>query len=185
MKHRLPLLLAALGGIGWVTPVLAHGVTIEYQPTESIQVQAEYDSGEPMKEAQVMVYSPENLSEPWTQGTTDEQGQYVFVPDPSQPGNWEVTVRQAGHGDIVVIPVGEDDGAVADGDASGADGDAPGADGDAPGADGEAVAEPTSETQSEPASQTAQLSPVQQGITIGAVIWGFIGTALFFARGKR
>jgi len=67
----------------------------------------------------------------------------------------------------------------------GADGDAPGADGDAPGADGEAVAEPTSETQSEPASQTAQLSPVQQGITIGAVIWGFIGTALFFARGKR
>ena len=165
--------------------MLAHGVTIEYQPTESIQVQAEYDSGEPMKEAQVMVYSPENLSEPWTQGTTDEQGQYVFVPDPSQPGNWEVTVRQAGHGDIVVIPVGEDDGAVADGDASGADGDAPGADGDAPGADGEAVAEPTSETQSEPASQTAQLSPVQQGITIGAVIWGFIGTALFFARGKR
>jgi thiamine biosynthesis lipoprotein ApbE len=30
-------------------------------------------------------------------------------PTADQPGNWEVTVRQAGHGDIVaIIPVGED-----------------------------------------------------------------------------
>lgn len=171
MKSRFPLLLAALGSIGWVTPVLAHGAHIEYQPTESIQIQAKYDSGEPMKAAQVMVYSPENLSEPWTQGTTDDQGRFVFSPDISQPGNWEVTVRQAGHGDIVAIPVGGDDGPVAANDA--------------PGEDSGAAAGPTSESQSEPAPQTAELSPVQQGITIGAVIWGFVGTALFFARGKR
>jgi nickel transport protein len=171
MKHRFPILLAALGGIGWVTPVLAHGAHIEYQPTESIQIQAKYDSGKPMQGAQVMVYSPENLSDPWTQGTTDDQGRFVFSPDTSQPGNWEVTVRQAGHGDIVAIPVGGDNAAVADG------GEATTGDEAAEAAVGQASAESL--------PQTAQLSPVQQGITIGAVIWGFIGTALFFARGKR
>ncbi len=171
MKSRFPLLLAALGSIGWVTPVLAHGAHIEYQPTESIQIQAKYDSGEPMKAAQVMVYSPENLSEPWTQGTTDDQGRFVFSPDTSQPGNWEVTVRQAGHGDIVAIPV--------------AGGAATGAAGGRTATSGEAAESPICEAASESSPQTAQLSPVQQGITIGAVIWGFIGTALFFARGKR
>jgi nickel transport protein len=171
MKQRLPILLAALGSIGWVTPVLAHGAHIEYQPTESIQIQAKYDSGEPMQGAQVMVYSPENLSEPWTQGTTDDQGRFVFSPDTSQPGNWEVTVRQAGHGDIVAIPVAGDEAAVADvGETATGD---------------ETAAAPICETPAESSPQTAQLSPVQQGITIGAVIWGFIGTALFFARGKR
>jgi len=171
MKHRFPILLAALGGIGWVMPVLAHGAHIEYQPTESIQIQAKYDSGEPMKGAQVMVYSPENLSDPWTQGTTDDRGRFVFAPDTSQPGNWEVTVRQAGHGDIVAIPVGGVDAAAAvDGETATGD---------------EAAAAPICEASAESSPQTAQLSPVQQGITIGAVIWGFIGTALFFARGKR
>ncbi len=169
MNHRLSILLAALGGIGWVTPVLAHGAHIEYQPTESIQIQARYDSGEPMKEAQVIVYAPDNPSEPWTQGTTDDQGRFVFAPDATQPGNWEVAVRQAGHGDIVAIPVGAEASTVAEND---------------PGASG-AEAAPTEEVQPVAAPQTAQISPVQQGITIGAVIWGFVGTALFFARGKR
>jgi nickel transport protein len=167
MKIRFPLVLVALGSLGWVTPVLAHGAHIEYQPTESIQIQARYDSGEPMQGAQVMVYSPEDLSEPWTQGTTDDQGSFVFVPDPSQPGNWEVTVRQAGHGDIVAIPIGAAE-EVADGTESEAQ------------AVEDVAAQPTAGLTS-----TAQLSPVQQGITIGAVIWGFVGTALFFARGKR
>ena len=169
MKHRLPLLLAALGSIGWVTPVLAHGAHIEYQPTESIQIQARYDSGEPMQGAQVMVYSPENLSDPWTQGMTDDQGRFVFAPDPSQPGNWEVTVRQAGHGDIVAIPVAGEDATIASNEFGG----------------GDAGADLSEGTQSVAAPQSGQLSPVQQGITIGAVIWGFVGTALFFARGKR
>jgi nickel transport protein len=61
--------------------VLAHGAHIDYQPTESIQIQAKYDSGDPMQGAQVMVYSPDDLSDPWTQGTTDDQGRFVFAPD--------------------------------------------------------------------------------------------------------
>jgi nickel transport protein len=162
MKTRF-VLLAACGSIGWVTPVLAHGAHIEYHPTESIQIQARYDSGEPMQGAQVMVYSPDNLSDPWTQGTTDAQGQFVFAPDPAQPGTWEVTVRQAGHGDIAAIPVGTASGGTT------------------------AAMTKDAANSSEPAvvSQTAHLSPVQQVITVGAVIWGFVGTALFFSRGKQ
>jgi nickel transport protein len=173
MKHRSALFLALCSSIGGVTPVLAHGAHIDYQPTESIQIQARYDSGEPMQGAQVMVYSPENLSDPWTQGTTDDQGRFVFAPDPSQPGNWEVTVRQAGHGDIVSIPVqGESTASEAGGTSQTAEAST-----------GNAV--PEDSTPQAASYQAGQLSPVQQGITIGAVIWGFIGTALFFARGKR
>jgi nickel transport protein len=161
MKTRFVLSLAAWGSLGWVMPVLAHGAHIDYQSTESVQIQARYDSGEPMQGAQVMVYAPNDLSTPWTQGTTDDQGHFLFAPDAAQPGNWEVTVRQAGHGDIVAIPIQPEA--------------APGAPAAGPGV------EPVAMT----TSQTAPLSPVQQGITIGAVIWGFVGTALFFARGKR
>jgi nickel transport protein len=141
--------------------VLAHGAHIDYQPTASIQIQARFDSGDPMQGAQVTVYSPADPSAPWLQGTTDDQGQFVFVPDASEPGNWEVTVRQAGHGDVVSIPVG--------GSAE----------------DGTEMAAVVADTPPQGAAAVGQLTPMQQGITIGAVIWGFVGTALFFARGKR
>ena len=124
---------------------LAHGANIEVG--RGFQIRATYDNGEPMDNAQVLVYAPDNLEEPWQEGSTDDEGRFTFVPDPQQPGNWEVTVRQAGHGDIATIPVG--------GSAS-----------------------------SDAANVEASLSPVQQWVTIGAVIWGFVGTALFFSRGK-
>jgi nickel transport protein len=165
MKNRFVLLLT-FSSISWMTPVFAHGAHISYRSTESIQIQARYDSGEPMEGAQVMVYSPESLSDPWMQGITDDQGQFAFAPDPSHPGNWEVTVRQAGHGDVVVIPVGNPAGGSLEAAAEGA-------------------AESSETPAPEPVSRIAQRSPVQQGITIGAVIWGFVGTALFFSRGKR
>jgi nickel transport protein len=141
--------------------VLAHGAHIDYQPTASIQIQARFDSGDPMQGAQVTVYSPADPSAPWLQGTTDDQGQFVFVPDASAPGNWEVTVRQAGHGDIVSIPVGGSAEESTD------------------------MAAVVADTPTQGAAALGQLTPMQQGITIGAVIWGFVGTALFFARGKR
>ena len=159
MRHRLVLLLATLGGITWATPGLSHGVSIQHQTVSSVEIQARYDSGEPMREAQVIVYTPDNPAEPWLEGTTDADGRFVFTPDSTQPGNWEVAVRQAGHGEIVSIPVGAE--------AASADG-----------------LEPAS-GQMASATSAAELSPVQRWITIGAVIWGFIGTALFFSRGKR
>lgn len=151
MKLIRLLLVSGLGLMASATGVLAHGTNIEVSRGQ-IQIHATYDGGDPMQNAQVLIYSPENLEEPWMKGTTDENGQFAFTPDPGQPGTWEVTVRQAGHGGVATIPMG----------------------------DAEVAA-----SQSNMEMQEASLSPVQQWVTIGAVIWGFVGTALFFSRGKR
>lgn len=162
------LLLVAAAGRS-----LAHGTTIEYQSTQALKIQAAYDSGEPMANAQVVVYAPENPSEPWLTGTTDEQGRFIFSPDPTLTGNWDVQVRQAGHGDIISIPVEAADGAIATStespSSSGAQEDAPVA----------LVGTPSE-------GSTASLSPLQKWIMAGSVVWGLFGTAMFFtARSKK
>lgn len=84
---------------------LAHGANIVYQTTPAIVIQATYDDGTPMANAQTVVYSPEDPEKPWLKGVTNEVGKFTFVPDRQQLGNWEVKVRQSGHGDVVTIPV--------------------------------------------------------------------------------
>ncbi|MGF1516434.1 MAG: carboxypeptidase regulatory-like domain-containing protein [Nodosilinea sp.] len=163
MRLKFALVLA-LGLASCGLPVLAHGVELEHRQVSSVEVLARFDTGEPMVNAQVLVYAPDEPNEAWQQGTTDDQGRFSFVPDADQPGSWEVMVRQAGHGAIVTIPISDGNGAGANN------------------------GEPTSTTEpsaSSVISPSTTLSPVQRGITIGSVIWGFIGTALFFARGKR
>ena len=85
----------------------AHGASIEYTVNISVELRATYDSGEPMAGAQVVVYAPDDPSTPWQTGECDQEGRFIFTPDTSKPGTWDVQVRQAGHGDIVHIPVGE------------------------------------------------------------------------------
>jgi nickel transport protein len=158
----------ALGMVGWGLPVLAHGLTLDHRWVNSVEVQATFETGEPMVQAQVLVYAAGNPSEVWQQGTTDDQGRFSFVPDATLPGNWEVMVRQAGHGAIATILVGT----VSTAPANGSKPDM------TPGV--EVGSAPNSLI-----SPSTNLSPVQRGITIGSVIWGLIGTGLFFARGKR
>jgi nickel transport protein len=168
-KHLLPLFI--LPFIGWSTKALAHGTEIDYQNVQAIQIDAKYAGGQPMGNAQVTIYSPDNPSTPWKKGTTDEQGQFSFVPDPSKPGNWEVKVRQAGHGNIISIPVNQ-----------------------------ETVTSPTNAeasgskevTESSNGLNLLQVSQnktedtlLQKALLAGAGAWGFFGTALFFARGKK
>jgi nickel transport protein len=132
----------------------AHGVKLAYQNTPAIQIQATYDTGEPMTKAQVAIFAPNEPTQPWLTGTTNERGQFVFTPDPTQAGGWEVQVRQAGHGDILTIPVGEG----------------------------------ASTAASSPARSQAtgyRYTPLQQAVLVGSVIWGCIGTALYFSRGKN
>ncbi len=164
---RLAAGLAAGATLAWALPTLAHGIVLGYEPVNSVEIQAHYDTGEPMAAAQVVVYAPDDPNEPWMQSTTDAEGLFTFTPDASQPGNWEVMIRQAGHGGIVNVPVAAANGEEVVSEDSGAD-------------NGTAVIQGQTDTTS-----SENLSSVQQGIAIGAVIWGFIGTALFFARGKR
>ncbi|MGF1536921.1 MAG: carboxypeptidase regulatory-like domain-containing protein [Elainellaceae cyanobacterium] len=98
------LITASLSG----QAAIAHGVDLVVEPAQSLQVKAAYDSGEPMTDAAVVIYAPDNPEEPWATGTTDEQGYFTFVPDRALAGNWDIQVRQAGHGDIVSVPVSAD-----------------------------------------------------------------------------
>ncbi|MBE9182681.1 carboxypeptidase regulatory-like domain-containing protein [Oculatella sp. LEGE 06141] len=161
------ILLGLLSVLGVQSRAIAHGVEINYQTTEAIAINATYDTGEPMAEAQVIVYAPDDPSTPWMTGTTDEQGRFLFAPDRAQSGNWEVAVRQAGHGEILSIPV--------DGEAASETEQAP-----APSSETAAVEQTAGR-----ANNLDALSPLQKGVMGGAVLWGFIGTALFFARGKK
>lgn len=131
---------------------IAHGAKAEYQLTSAVEIKALYDSGFPMKKAQVTVYAPDNPTQPWKEGLTDEEGSFTFTPDVKKTGYWEVKVRQAGHGALITIPL-ESKNVLTE--------------------------KSTALTQNK-----AELSPLQKGVMIASVIWGCIGTALFFQRSK-
>lgn len=105
-EFALALFAAVVLACGAASSVSAHGVELEQSRGEAVEITATYDNGDPMSEGQVVVYSPEEPSEPWTTGTTDEQGRYVFIPDASKPGAWSVQVREAGHGANISVEVG-------------------------------------------------------------------------------
>jgi nickel transport protein len=143
MKRTLfILLLGCLLTLGLTATAFAHGAQITYQLKTTVEIEATYDSGEPMAEGQVTVYAPDDPATPWLTGVCDEEGRFAFTPDPSIPGTWDVQVRQAGHGDMVHIPIGEE-GAAASG---------------------------------------TGFTPLQIVLMAGSVVWGAVGTALFFSR---
>ena len=107
MKWKLAALCALLITLGITATAFAHGAKIEYKIGLTVEILAAYDSGEPMAGAQVAIYTPDNPSTPWMTGSCDEEGHFAFTPDTSKPGTWDVQVRQAGHGDIIHLPIGE------------------------------------------------------------------------------
>lgn len=127
-------------------PALAHSSSVEFTLKQTVELRAVYESDRPMDNAQITIYSPADPATPWQTGTTDEQGHFRFTPD--QPGNWDVKVRQAGHGTLITIPIDTEGEVVT------------------------AVAE----------TGGATYSPLQKTMMAIAILWGFIGTALFFTR---
>ena len=104
-KFIVPLVLILI--LGLPMKASAHGARIEYTINMTIDIVASYDNGEPMAGAQVVVYAPDDPSNPWLTGVCDDEGRFSFVPDSSKAGTWDIQVRQSGHGDIVHIPIGE------------------------------------------------------------------------------
>lgn len=149
------IFLFLLFSCGLSEPVLAHGARIDYQQTSAIVIRATYDDGTPMAQAQAVVYAPDDPTEPWLKGMTNEAGEFSFVPDADLAGNWDVKVRQSGHGDIISIPL--DSGGIAPEETSAMSSDAN-------------------------LAKTSGYSTGQKLLMAIAGVWGFIGTALFFAR---
>ncbi len=162
MTWRCPLFLAVLvlslaSGAG---TALAHGATIHYETRTAlvVTIHATFDTGDPMAGGQVTIYTPDDPLNPWETGVCDAQGRYTFTPDPAIPGTWEVQVRQAGHGDMVYVDV-------------------------APSEDNTAPAATTSQLTGP--GTGAGYTPLQYVVMGVAVVWGFVGTALYFAHPAR
>lgn len=134
-------------------PALAHAALLELRSVEAIRIVAFYDTGEPMAQAQVVIYAPDAPASAWSRGVTDDEGRFDFVPDPSLPGRWSVQVRQAGHGAIAHVDI-----------PTAADG-------------------PRVETAVLIATDSSAGGSVLQRVTMVALVaWGALGTALFFMR---
>lgn len=180
-RWNILLILTILPGIGFPGEVWAHASKIRYRQTQAIQIQALSEDNKPMTNAQVVVYAPDKLSKPWSTGTTDKSGYFTFIPDLSQPGNWQVKVSHAGHGDKINIAVAP-----------------PLTPSSSPQKAGDEVQsgtrsqpqspQPENDTSSPQAtwasSKQQEYSPLQTGLMAVSGVWGFIGTALFFFRRK-
>ena len=77
-----------MAAAGCLLPALAcaHGANLDYQMTPGITLQAKYDAGGPMTQAQFTVYAPNDPTTPWLTGKSDAQGRFSFVPDANIPG---------------------------------------------------------------------------------------------------
>ena len=114
-EHRLPLLkttmkkyllpLAALALLSTPTKAFGHAVETNFLFEDELQIQTLFSHGEPLTDAKVQVFSPENPEEPWLEGTTDEEGRFSFAPDTELPGDWEIVIQEKGHGDMLTVPV--------------------------------------------------------------------------------
>jgi nickel transport protein len=142
----LCLLFLFVLGLGLPATALAHGARIQYTVNVAIELVATYDNGDPMASAQFVIYAPDDPSTPWLSGECDDEGRFGFTPDSSRPGTWDVQVRQAGHGDIVHIPVGQDTAAT---------------------------------------GSTGGYTTLQLVLMAACVVWGSVGTALYFSPRSR
>ncbi len=100
--------VAATVGALWLSTglAIAHGAFMDVADVRAVKIHARYDTGEPMAEAQVLVYAPDNPARPWARGVTDAEGRFSFVPD-DRPGQWAIQARQAGHGAMSYFTVAD------------------------------------------------------------------------------
>lgn len=95
------LFLFALGPC----PAAAHGTDHRIlNPESAIAVEFVYSDNEPLRYAEVLVFSPENDEVEYQNGRTDRNGRFVFYPD--QPGSWHVQANDGtGHQEKVSVDV--------------------------------------------------------------------------------
>lgn len=159
LKYLAFFLLLSVLGVS--RQVLAHTANIVYRQTQAIEVRATYDDGTPMSNAQVVIYAPDNPAIPWLKGTTDEEGKFSFIPFSTVAGNWDLKIRQSGHGNIISIPWQDDNSASA-----------------------VESRDNIANSNNWLLSANSSYTPMQKVVMAATGVWGFVGTALFFSRQK-
>ncbi len=104
-KLLMPFILLAV--LGSPTRAFGHAMETNYvlEAANKVQFTAVFSTGEPFKNAKVKIYAPNNPSEVLMETKTDENGQFTFESDQKIPGEWEVSIGESGHQDILTVPV--------------------------------------------------------------------------------
>lgn len=106
MKQSISILTLLFGLAIAPKAVFAHAVETNYQMiADSLEIQSTFGTEEVFPNAPIVVYSPDNPTEPWLEGTTDAEGKFVFNPDPSIAGEWSIEIGEDSHWDRLTIPV--------------------------------------------------------------------------------
>lgn len=83
---KLPILL-----LGLVVTGAAHDLTVRVeQVAPSVILYSTYAGADPVTDADIAIYSPDNADSPYQTGLTDIQGVFAFVP--SGLGEWRAVV---------------------------------------------------------------------------------------------
>lgn len=107
--HRLLITYHLLLITLFLTPIVsAHGTNIDWAISDTVvTITARYETGDPISNASITVYAPDNPQVAIETGSADQNGIYTFEIDPAQTGTWSISVRDNdGHGEIVNIPYG-------------------------------------------------------------------------------
>lgn len=117
VRRLIPTIAIALSLFLFPAQASAHMVQTDYQLISNaltsieartrLVVTSTYDTGEMMQKARVLVFAPGEKVQPWAESETDQQGTYVFNPDPSLKGDWTIKIGKGDHGDILTIPVSD------------------------------------------------------------------------------
>jgi nickel transport protein len=108
MKSFLTLSALLLSVVSLPKVALAHAVETDYQAmSDRLEIHSMFSTGEAFEGAPVVVYAPNDPTKPWLETKTDANGQFVFQPDPSIPGEWSVEIGEGGHWDNLIVPVND------------------------------------------------------------------------------
>jgi len=106
----LGLLLSVWMLLGGASAAWAHAAQTDYfvdlfAAELQLEFTASFSTGEPMADATVLVYTPEDRETPWEEAATDETGHYTFKPDADLVGDWRIEFKKEGHEDIRIVPI--------------------------------------------------------------------------------
>jgi nickel transport protein len=108
VKQFFVVLLVLVSLLGFPSQAFAHGVETNYNLNiKSLELQSLFSTGEAFKDAPVIVHPPAGSDYAPIEGRTNEQGMFVFEPDYSVSGEWEVEIGEDSHWDMLVIPVSD------------------------------------------------------------------------------
>lgn len=109
MKAMIVALLLGLTLLGFPKAASAHALQADYSllRKSQLEIQAKFSTGEPFPFADVQVFAPKDATRPWLESKANAQGQFEFIPDPAQKGDWTVKIGKSDHKDILTIPVSD------------------------------------------------------------------------------